>query len=160
KKYEGANAHVQLNDSAHGGFKKRFFALTAGTNFAEDRGNIAFSLEHSQQDPLWFNDRFGREAFRTVRTPGGAFDSLLLPDGGNYTLPNGGSFGLGVDAQGRPNPFDRANRYVFDPNGSVRRQRFGGVSDTAGNCVDCDRSDGNQQILLQPDYKRTTFSSV
>ncbi|MGO1002165.1 TonB-dependent receptor domain-containing protein [Lysobacter sp. CA196] len=154
KKYEGAQAHVQLGDSQHGGFKERLFSLTAGTNFADDRGNVAVSIEHSQQDPLWFKDRFGKEAYRTVRTPGGEFDSLLLPNGGSYIVPSGGSFSVGANA------FDRPNRYVFDPNGSVRKQRFTGLSDANGNCVDCDRSDGNQQLLLQPDYKRTTFSSV
>ncbi len=160
KKYEGANAHVQLGDSQHGGFKERLFALTAGTNFADDRGNAAISIEHSQQDPLWFKDRFGNEAFGAVRTPGSAFDQLLLPDGGNYIVPNGGSFSMGLLSNGSVNHFDRPNRYVFDPNGGVRRQRFDGLSDANGNCVDCDRSDGNQQVQLQPGYKRTTFSSV
>ncbi|MGH8082998.1 MAG: TonB-dependent receptor plug domain-containing protein, partial [Lysobacter sp.] len=154
KKYEGANAHVQLGDSQHGGFKERLFSLTAGTNFADDRGNVAVSIEHSEQDPLWFKDRFGNQAYRTVRTPGGAFDSLLLPNGGSYIVTNGGAFSVGRNA------FDRPNRYVFDPNGSVRKQRFTGISDANGSCVDCDRSDGNQQVLLQPDYKRTTVSSV
>ncbi len=153
KKYEGANAHVQLGDSQHGGFKERLFAITAGTNFADDRGNVAVSVEHSQQDPLWFPDRFGKQNFATILQPAGSeYDALLLPNSRNYIYTTGGAFSLG-------NPRDPTQRYVFNPDGSVRKQRFDGIYDNRGNCQDCEGLTNNE-LLLQPDYKRTTVSSV
>ncbi|MGO4774004.1 TonB-dependent receptor [Lysobacter sp. 2RAB21] len=152
KKYEGANAHVQIGDSQHGGFKERLFSFTAGTNFADDRGNVAVSIEHSQQDPLWFPDRFGHQNYATVLTPGGAYDGLLLPNSRNYIYTTGGAFSLG-------SPRDPTQRYVFNPDGSVRKQRFNGIYDNRSNCQDCEGLT-NDQTQLQPDYKRTTVSSV
>ncbi|UJB19373.1 MULTISPECIES: TonB-dependent receptor domain-containing protein [Lysobacter] len=159
KKYEGANAHVQIGDSQHGGFKERLFSFTAGTNFADDRGNVAISVEHSQQDPLWFPDRFGRQNYATVLTPGGAYDGLLLPNSRNYIYTTGGAFSTAFDSRGNPDPRVPSQRYVFNPDGSVRKQRFDGIYDNRNNCQDCEGLTNNE-TQLQPDYKRTTVSSV
>ena len=159
KKYEGANAHVQLGDSQHGGFKERLFSLTAGTNFAQDRGNVAISIEHSEQDPLWFPQRFGNQNYATVLTPGGKYDGLLLPNARNYIYTTGGAFSTAFTDDGDPDPRVPSQRYVFNRDGSVRKQRFDGIYDNRNNCQDCDGLTNNE-TQLQPDYKRTTFSSV
>ena len=161
KKYEGANLHAQIGDSQHGGFGKQFISITGGGNFAEDRGNYALSFEHSQQDDLQFRDRFGNQAYRALRTPGTEFDTTIVSDAGNYTLTKGGTFSLG-------NNFNPDLRYVFDPGGKVRKQRFDGPVDrddplrrnTNATCSNCDRLDGNQDTQLQPQYKRDTISAV
>ncbi|MGO4776552.1 TonB-dependent receptor, partial [Lysobacter sp. 2RAB21] len=155
KKYEGANLHAQIGDSQHGSFGKQFISVTGGGNFAEDRGNYALSFEHSQQDDLQFPDRFGHQAYRGLRTPGTGYDTTLLGDAGNYTITKGGTFSLGSN-------FNPALRYVFDAGGKVRKQRFDGAVDRNSNatCSNCDRLDGNQDLQLQPKYKRDTISAV
>src|SRR5262249_50277196 len=53
-----------------------------------------------------------------------------------------------------------ARRYIFDPDGGVRRQRFDSIYDNTGRCANCDRLDVNQVVQLQPRYGRTTLSGV
>lgn len=153
KKYEGVNLHAQYGNSQHGHFGEKFLSITGGKTFADDRGNFAVSLEHSRQDALGFRDRFGRQAYRTVRVPGTGFTSTLLPDAGSYLITDGGTFTLGGLTQ-------RNMRYVFNPDGTFRRQRFDGPADSAGACANCDRSDGNRALQIQPKYDRTTVSTV
>lgn len=153
KRYEGVDLHAQYGSSEHGGFDKGLVSVTGGMNFADDRGNVAASLEHSRQGALEFRDRFGRQAWREIKTPGGATDKVLMPDAGSYLITTGGTFSLGRNA-------DVARRYVFDPDGSVRRQRFDGPYDDGGGCSHCDRSDGNATLQLEPEYARTTLSGV
>lgn len=153
KNYQGLNLHAQYGNSQHGHFDEKFLAVTGGKNFAEDRGNFAVSLEHSRQDALEFRDRFGNQAFATIRTPGGPTDAVLMPDAGSFLFTDGGTFttaGL----------TDLASRFVFNPDGSFRPQRFDGITDNAGACSNCDRSDGNQTVQLQPKYDRTTLSAI
>ena len=152
KDYKGANLHMQYGTSEHGGFDKKMISLTGGMNFAQNRGNVAVSVEHSDQDALEFKNRFGYQAYSAINTPGGAYDSVLTPNAGGYTTTNGGTFSLGSAS-------DTSRRYVFNRDGSVRPQRFDGIHDEA-RCSDCDRLDSNQVSQLQPRYGRTTLSSV
>lgn len=153
KDYTGAQLNVQYGTSEHGGFNKGLVSLTGGMNFAQNRGNIAFSVEHSEQSSLEFGDRFGNKSYSTIQTPGGPTDSVLYPNAGSYSITEGGTFSLGRAT-------DIHQRYVFNPDGSVRQQRFGGLYDTSGRCTDCDRLDVNQVQLLQPQFGRTTVSAV
>lgn len=154
KDYQGASLHAQYGVSQHGGFSPADIALTGGMNFADGRGNIAVSVEHSEQNSLAFPDRFGHKSYATIQTPHGPTDSALFSDAGGYTTTNGGTFYLGKSAT------NIGNRYVFNPDGSVRQQRFDGIYDANGRCSNCDRLDTNQVLQLQPEYKRTSISSV
>ena len=153
KNYQGVNLHAQYGVSEHGGFSPKQAAITGGMNFADNRGNVAVSVEHSEQNSLMFSKRFGNQAYARIQTPDHRYDSALFPNAGSYTRTNGGTFSLGDIT-------DVNQRYVFDPNGSVRPQRFDGIYDEAGRCADCDRLDPNQTIMLQPRYGRTSVSSV
>ncbi|HUB91152.1 MAG TPA: TonB-dependent receptor [Dyella sp.] len=154
KNYQGVNLHAQYGVSQHGGFSPKEASITGGMNFADNRGNIALSVEHSEQDSLMFRDRFGDQAYRSILTPTDpVYDSRLFSNAGGYTYTNGGTFYLGKSSS------DISKRYVFDPDGSVRKQRFDGPYDTTG-CADCDRLDTNKLLMLQPQYKRTSLSSV
>jgi iron complex outermembrane receptor protein len=153
KNYQGANLHAQLGTSEHGNFNKGLISLTGGMNFADNRGNIAASVEHTEQDELMFHDRFGNKAYASILTPDGPYDSALFANGGGYTNYAGGTFSTGSSTA-------IGKRYVFNPDGSVRHQNFNGPYDNTGRCSDCDRTDVNQVLQLQPKYKRTTLSSV
>jgi len=154
KNYQGVNLHAQYGASQHGGFSPKQAAITGGMNFAEGRGNVAASVEHSEQDALMFSERFGNKSYTTILTPDGPYDSALFPNAGSYSYTDGGTFYLGKKST------DISKRYVFNPDGSVRQQRFGGIYDDAGQCSDCDRLDANKVQMLQPRYGRTSASSV
>lgn len=153
KNYRGVNLHTQLDTSQHGGFRKELFSLSGGMDFAGDRGNVAASIEHSGQDPVEFRDRFGHQAYSTILTPDGPTDKALFPNAGNYTYNDAGTFSIGRLT-------DVAKRYIFNPDGSVRRQLFHGPYDTRGYCADCDSADLNEVLQLQSNFKRTTLSSL
>lgn len=151
KNYQGANLHAQLGTSQHGKFNKGLFSLTGGMNFDNNRGNIAASVEHSDQDNLMFRDRFGHKAYATIDTPDGPTDSALFNNAGSYSRIDAGTFSVGSGV---------GNRYVFNPDGTIRKQQFRGIYDAYGYCQDCDRSDNNQYVQLQPKYGRTTLSTI
>ncbi|WP_266159699.1 TonB-dependent receptor domain-containing protein [Dyella silvatica] len=153
KNYQGANLQAQYGSSEHGGFGNKLLSLTGGMNFAQDRGNVAVLVERSDRDSLQFSDRFGRQSYTTIRTPNGPTDTALFGNAGSYTITDGGTFSLGKTT-------DVSKRYVFDPNGNVRAQRFDGLYDNTGRCTNCDRLDTNQVSQLQPRYGRTSISSV
>ncbi|MEH6418618.1 TonB-dependent receptor domain-containing protein [Pseudomonas sp. CGJS7] len=153
KKYEGANVHAQYGTSQHGSFDKAFVAVTAGTNFADDRGNIAASLEHSRQDSLEFRDRFGNEDLTTISTPGSEYSRAFFRNGGSYEFTTNGVFGS--------NFRDPSTLYVFNPDGSFRRLRQDGLVDAGRRrCTDCDHNDSNGSFQLQPKYDRTTLNAT
>ncbi|WP_206409845.1 TonB-dependent receptor domain-containing protein [Lysobacter enzymogenes] len=155
KKYEGVNLHAQYGSSQHGSFGKSLFAVTAGTNFADDRGNIAASLEHSRQDSLEFRDRFGNEDLVTINTPGGKYSRSYFRNGGSYEFTTGGVFSR-TGSFSNPN-----NLYVFNPDGTYRPLRIDGLRDTGRRrCTDCDHNDSNRSNQLQPKYDRTTFNTA
>ncbi len=154
KRYEGLDLNAQIGDIEHGDFKTGFVSVTGGHNFADDRGNFALSLEHSRQDMLDYSDRYGTQQYREILTPRGTTDKVLMPNAGGYTRTSGGTFTLG-------SLYDINKRYVFDPDGSVRRQRFDGIWDNGGGCVDCDYLNSNVQgVMLEPKYSRTTLSGA
>ncbi|WP_226661654.1 TonB-dependent receptor plug domain-containing protein [Microbulbifer aggregans] len=55
--YDGMSLRAQAGDSDAGGAANKSLTFTFGENFAEERGNIALSLDYFQQDPLYFRDR-------------------------------------------------------------------------------------------------------
>ena len=65
--YEGISMRAQAGTSGRGDRDSMFASLTAGTNFADDRGNVAFALEYGDQDPLWYVDRENLTGARTGR---------------------------------------------------------------------------------------------
>ena len=57
KNFEGVTARAQAGLSQHGDAGQRLFAITAGHNFADGRGNFAIAWEHGEEDRLESRDR-------------------------------------------------------------------------------------------------------
>jgi iron complex outermembrane recepter protein len=55
--FEGLSFNGQTGTSGMGDAASQFFSATAGVNFAEDRGNVAVSLEYGRDDALELTDR-------------------------------------------------------------------------------------------------------
>lgn len=82
--FEGLRVRSQAGFTEQGGGDSVFLSVTAGSNFANDRGNIAVSIEGSHEDPLRSFDRdHTRIGARIVRNPDdfiGGVDDPALPD--------------------------------------------------------------------------------
>ena len=57
RNFSGISARAQAGISEHGDAGQRLFAITAGQNFAKDRGNIAIAFEHGEEDRLRYKQR-------------------------------------------------------------------------------------------------------
>src|SRR5688572_21871551 len=128
KNFQGLTFRGQASRSALGDGDNRFVALTAGTNFLDDRGNVALAYEYSSDDRVNDQDR------DYLRPPRAAYlfqnqddldDSPNLFDNVPYndvryadSAPNGAvdvDFDLLSDFQGDGNVYDRG--FVLDNSG-------------------------------------------
>src|SRR5689334_16287839 len=102
KDYEGVQFRGQGGQSSEGDAGNYFGSITAGTNFMDDRGNVALSVEYAKQDPFFASDRPGilkQGAFVVVDTdPAGLNlgsdlnpDRLYYNDVRSATIANGGN---------------------------------------------------------------------
>lgn len=82
--FEGLRVRGQGTWTEEGGGDQAFVSVTAGSNFANDRGNIAVSIEGSHEDPLRsFEREHTRIGARIVRNPEdfiGGVDDPAIPD--------------------------------------------------------------------------------
>lgn len=80
--FEGIDLRAQTGISDFGDAESVFVSATAGKNFADDRGNFAFSYEYRKDGRVGFGDRpFGRpDAERLVRNPDDIPDDPNIPD--------------------------------------------------------------------------------
>ena len=159
KNFEGMELRGQTGIADEGGFDRSFASFTFGKDFADGRGNAAFSMEYSTQDRFSRGDRkIGREYKVSVPNPN--FDPSKPPSeknpqtvisgpGGNHSISYGGLFTLGTFNVNNP-----TNRYLFNPDGSYRLARYTGKVVSATSCVDCDFADLNAVADLEPKFDR------
>lgn len=155
--FDGYEVRTQYGKVSEGSFDRGFVSFTTGRNFADGRGSGAFSVEYSTQDRFVRTDReIGRRFQITVPNPN--FDPsrpasqdnplrVFQGPGGLFTLANGGRFVVGGVS------------YIFNPDGSFRRQRFDGPID-GGSCVNCDFLDLNGVADLQPALDRISLNTM
>lgn len=154
--FQGFEARAQHGGAGEGSFDRSFASFTGGSAFADGRGSAAFSLEFSTQSNLGLGER-RVGAQNLVLVPNPAFDPSRPPSesnpqrvlqgpGGIYTQASGGRFVVG------------GNSYVFDADGSFRRQRLDGPLD-GGQCVNCDFLDLTPSTELQPELDRFTLNT-
>ena len=124
RNFEGLSLKGQGGVSQRGDSGSYFVSLTAGKNFADGRGNIAFAGEYAKQTPLYFTDRdyltgaySGRCQFQaTENTVGelpagnGTSDTTFLCGIRNGSISDGGTVGRSGTA---------GNYLRFDPNGNL-----------------------------------------
>jgi outer membrane receptor protein involved in Fe transport len=174
KSFEGMELRGQTGQASEGGFDRSFVSFTAGNSFADGRGNAAVAMEYSTQGRFNRGDRaIGREYLVSVPNPN--FDSskpasesnpqtVLSGPGGNHSISYGGTTNLGTIEYSRTGarsiPFEASSRYVFNPDGSVRRNRYDGTIVSATSCTDCDFADLNAVADLQPAFDRFSFNTI
>lgn len=110
--YEGIQLRGQGGVSRYGDAGAYFISGLWGTNFADDRGNIAINVEYARQQNAWGDDRkFLRDALTVVDSdPSGSDgnpDRILNPDFRSSTFNTTGNIRFntgqcGLDPQGNP----------------------------------------------------------
>ncbi|NRB22116.1 TonB-dependent receptor [Shewanella sp.] len=156
KDIEGLDVSATKGWAADSPHAKDRFALSYGTNFDQDRGNIAVAVEYSAQNQLRAFDRDQTSVpFSSLKNtarpigPDGKFidsndpsdpDRILTPNAGHYTISNAGTF-------------DLDGWKTFNPDGSIR-DVYSGTNIDGIRCADCDVTNLNQFNQLQPEFKR------
>lgn len=112
RNFQGLTGTFQAGTSSRGDGRQYLGRITAGTNFADGRGNVAVSLEYNKNDPLYYADRdyagavAGRSQFQLVQdtsvsgpgnTPEGAqgdgtFDTQFIDRIKNIGISTGGAY--------------------------------------------------------------------
>ena len=114
RNFEGLAFRGQAGSSERGDRDSEFFSVTYGTNFADDKGNVAVALEYGNTDALYFNQRDGltgayrgRSQFNTADVtsgePNGSDgipDNLFFDNVFNSSIADGGL--ISVLASGNP----------------------------------------------------------
>ncbi|UNK57692.1 TonB-dependent receptor [Pseudoxanthomonas daejeonensis] len=162
KSFEGFDLRGQGGMASEGSFNRSFASFSAGDSFADGRGNAAFSMEYSKQDRFGRGNRdIGTQYLVSVPNP--SYDPSQPPSqsnpqtvvsgpGGNHSISYGGTFTIGTFSP--TNPATWGNRYLFNPDGTFRKNRYDGTVVSATSCVDCDFADLNAVADLQPAFDR------
>jgi len=164
KKFDGFELRAQRGAASEGSFDRSFIAFSGGKEFADGRGNAAIAMEYSTQGRYGRGDRaIGREFLTTVNNPD--YDrtkppsesnpqTILQGPGGNHALSYGGTFTLGAFRA------DGSNRYLFNPDGTFRKNRYDGTIVSANTCTNCDFADLNAVADLEPAFNRFSFNTA
>ena len=158
--FEGVRVRSQTGFAQDNPFKRNSFSMVAGSNLANDRGNVAFAIEYDDQNDMFAADRDNHlsQNWDLVDNPAdtedpsrpgendGIPDQIWVPNAGfNAYGPGFGAFSAG------------GQRYVFDEGGRVRPQNFG-TDYGRFRCSDCDFFDTRGVQQLQPQLKRWSVS--
>jgi len=174
KSFEGFELRAQAGQADEGSFDRSFVSFSGGSDFADGRGSAAIALEYSKQGRFGRGDReIGRRYQVSVPNPN--YDrtkppsesnpqTILASPGGNHSISYGGTMDLGpmtISRTGtRTTAFSPSNRYLFNDDGTFRKNRYDGTIVSATSCVDCDFADLNAVADLQPSFDRVSFNTV
>lgn len=152
KNIEGLSVSVTKGASELSDYKNEKATFSYGTNFDNDRGNVAFAVEYSGQNTLNALDHPWTDgSFFSLRNPAqneenkddpNFPDKIYTPNAGYYAINNAGVFAT-------------SNGYVnsFNPDGSLRDIYIGDRVDGLA-CADCDSFNLAQFNEIQPEFER------
>ena len=112
--FQGIRLRSQYGSAVDSPFQRSGFSLIAGSNFAEDRGNVAFAFEYDRQNDFFAADRDNHlsQGWRLVDNPAdtdstgvndGIPDNIWVPNAGfNVYGPGFGAFSAGGQLRIRP----------------------------------------------------------
>jgi outer membrane receptor protein involved in Fe transport len=172
RNFEGLQIRGQAGDSFEGDSPDYYASVLWGTNFAEDRGNIAVNVEWASQSAFFASDRKNlREPGNFVATDSDDSGSDGIPDRRFFrdirtaTLSNGGSL-LISPVNGAPCGEDFRGRaygcsYLFQPDGTLAPQTGQRVGTApGGNFIGGNGSTNREGNLLgiYPDLDRVSVN--
>ncbi|MDG5496451.1 TonB-dependent receptor [Niveispirillum sp. BGYR6] len=178
--FEGAKVRAQYGSPEDPGGDSYFVSATLGTNFDNDKGNIALSVEQAKQKQIKMKDRDwtrSRQAFvineSPANEPGGTDgipDRIFVRDMHSVLLSEGGSVipgcpasltGAARDLRCKPGS-NIARVYRFRPDGTLAEADYGS-RDFRPNANTTDGGDGTtlrRYGQLQPEIRRMAVNAV
>lgn len=155
KNVTGLDVSATIGEADEASFNKKRFSISYGSDFAEGKGNVAAAFEYSGQNQLKAFDRDQTStSFASITNfdrPNGDDndpsnpDKILTPNAGHYRISNAGTFNLGTGWK------------TFNPDGSMKDVYLGTNFD-GGYCADCDYTNLNEFVELQPEFNRYNFN--
>ncbi|MEX0299152.1 MAG: TonB-dependent receptor plug domain-containing protein [Kordiimonas sp.] len=146
--FEGIQASAQYGHVGEGDHYNLSTSITAGGNFADDRGNAVLSVEYNKQNKFLRSERaYFRDYYTRVSNPAntgpedGIPDRIYVKNAGNYIYSYGGVTQIGD------------TRYIFNDDGSFREQNLGTTYPGAA-CSDCDFWGYSDFDNMQPSFNK------
>ncbi len=155
KNVTGLDVSATIGEAEEASFNKKRFSISYGSDFAEGQGNVAAAFEYSGQNQLKAFDRDQTStSFASITNldrPNGDDndpsnpDKILTPNAGHYRISNAGTFNLGNGWK------------TFNADGSMKDVNLGTNYD-GSYCTDCDYTNLNEFVELQPEFNRYNFN--
>ncbi|WP_417320328.1 TonB-dependent receptor plug domain-containing protein [Emcibacter sp.] len=153
--FEGVKVSGQYGHVGEGDHYSYNTSVTAGGNFANDRGNAVINVEYAKQSRMKATDRdFSAKRVRLVNNldnddaTDGIPDQIYVENAGLFFISKGGvSFSFGE-------PFG----HIFDPDGTLRVLDIGTYHGSS-ECSDCDFLDLVETSDLLPELKRLAVNA-
>lgn len=179
--FEGIDVRGNFSLPTRGNGEAYFGALTAGSNFADDRGNVVLNVEYNRQTPIEFRERrgFATDSAATIFTNNAELSAALGvdPQFTNVVAPGGGfltnppfplavvSFNDGIISGLRAGPgqtngvttlqsFNRLTGELRPFNFGVRQNDFSGIGGDGANVP------LNDQGFVIPDIERYLINGL
>lgn len=174
RNFEGLQLRAQDGVSSRGDGNAWFVSGTAGKNFADDRGNVALSVEYAKQEDIYYSDRRqtrSRGGFVIVDSdPAGSAngsdgipDRIFVSDIHSMLISEGGTFQPSC-AGGNPltcRPDGRARLFRFQPNGTLQEADYGiDFRPLANSSAGGDGSTLRRYGQLQPQTQRLAVNLI
>lgn len=153
--FEGVQLDAQAGIAGEGDGERYSISLTAGTNFADDRGNVFFNATYVESESIVGQDRdYANQRIRFASNPAstgpndGVPDQILFTNTGFISTPPGGRVqfrdGAGTDI-GR----SLGGPFTFDENGNLVPQNEGQLVESFLSIGGDDATDLSRFDLLQ-----------
>jgi outer membrane receptor protein involved in Fe transport len=174
RNFEGLQLRAQDGISSRGDGNAWFVSGTAGKNFADNRGNVALSVEYAKQEDIYYGDRRQfreRGGFVIVDSdPAGSAngsdgipDRIFVSDIHSLLLSEGGTFQPSCTA-GNPltcRPDGRARLFRFQQDGTLREADYGqDFRPLANSSAGGDGSTLRRYGQLQPQTQRLAVNLI
>ncbi|WP_235598918.1 TonB-dependent siderophore receptor [Idiomarina sp. 28-8] len=168
KNVEGLDVTATRGYAENSDYSNEKYTFSYGTNFADGRGNIAFSAEYNAQESLnaldnpWTATSYGTFRHDDLYEPRtqAQMNDPAYPD--NFTLPNAGYYWISNPGTVWDDGSESGIYEVmgtFNPNGSYRDIYTGNVVNPSGEyCQDCDFINLNQYLEVQPEFSRANYN--
>lgn len=175
--FEGVQLRGQTGQTSERDGETHYASVLAGTNFLDDRGNIAVNVEYAKQEAFFASDRSHlrrQRAYITTDTDPGAAPADATPDRTYYedvrfaSLANGGSLliapraGSGLAPCGRDaNGAAYSCSFLFQPDGSLVPQTGTRIGLAPTGNFDGGNGSNNRErnaLAIFPDLDRTSVN--
>ncbi len=173
KDFEGMHFRAQGGNSSEGDSGDYYASLLAGTNFLDDRGNIAVNVEYARQEAFFASDRphLRKQSSFVVQDTDpegsdGVPDRLFYRDVRSATIANGGSLLLAPAGGIAPCGRDAAGAafscsFQFQPDGSLVPQTGTRIGTGPNGAFDGGNGTNNRErnaIAIFPDLDRKSVN--